>query len=276
MPWTRLFCSTFRKGMDTSTGCSHLQRYKEKEGVEAYRSICDHFMARNSSRPECFVLQSLSFTRCVHAWFATPVTSRARRKKAATCYCHHCHRSVPPSTLTIDWNEVLLEVQPDSTPVSSAYTLHVGVPTCASTWSLPDTSSGLNWTRATSTAHPARIMFMIASSTVLAFNTRARPTRSLGWAPSLSHGLLRTRRSPFWELTHGALAFPRTPRLDSGDWSTLATPASWAVLCRYLCHCLSHSPQSSRSWHTRRFLGTTFSLIGICALPVRLSFCIFG
>jgi len=53
--------------MDTSTGCSHLQRYKEKEGVEAYR--------------------------CVHAWFATPVTSRARRKKAATCYCHHCHRS---------------------------------------------------------------------------------------------------------------------------------------------------------------------------------------
>ena len=30
--------------------------------------------------------------RCVHAWFATPVTSRARRKKAATCYCHHCHR----------------------------------------------------------------------------------------------------------------------------------------------------------------------------------------
>ena len=23
--------------MDTSTGCSHLQRYKEKEGVEAYR-----------------------------------------------------------------------------------------------------------------------------------------------------------------------------------------------------------------------------------------------
>ena len=221
----------------------------------------------------CF---SISFTRCVHAWFATPVTSRARRKKAATCYCHHCHRFVPPSTLTIDWHEVLLEVQPDSTPVSSASILHVGVLTCASTWSLPDTSSGLNWTRATSTAHPARIMFMMASSTVLAFNTRARPTRSLDWAPSLSHGLLRTRRSPFWELTHGALAFPRTPRLDSGDWSTLATPASWAVLCRwYIWHCLSHSPQSYRSWHTRRFLGTTFSLIGIFALPVRLSFCIF-
>ena len=36
----------------------------------------------------------LIFTRCVHAWFATPVTSRARRKKAATCYCHHCHRSI--------------------------------------------------------------------------------------------------------------------------------------------------------------------------------------
>ena len=33
-----------------------------------------------------------TMNRCVHAWFATPVTSRARKKKAATCYCHHCHR----------------------------------------------------------------------------------------------------------------------------------------------------------------------------------------
>lgn len=53
--------------MDTSTGCSHLQRYKQNEGLEAYRSI--------------------------HAWFATPATSSARARKAESCICHHCHRS---------------------------------------------------------------------------------------------------------------------------------------------------------------------------------------
>jgi ubiquitin carboxyl-terminal hydrolase 22/27/51 len=55
--------------MDAATGCQHLQRYKQSEGVEAYRTI--------------------------HAWFVSPVTSVARKKKAESCYCHSCHSSGP-------------------------------------------------------------------------------------------------------------------------------------------------------------------------------------
>jgi len=55
--------------MDTVTGCQHLQRYKQSDGVEAYRTI--------------------------HAWFVTPVTSVARKKKSDSCFCHNCHNSGP-------------------------------------------------------------------------------------------------------------------------------------------------------------------------------------
>jgi len=53
--------------MESSSGCSHLQRYKASMGLEPYRTV--------------------------HAWFATPVTSVARARKASSCICHTCHRS---------------------------------------------------------------------------------------------------------------------------------------------------------------------------------------
>lgn len=53
--------------MDIKEGCSHLQRYKQAEGLDSYKTI--------------------------HAWFATPITKTARSRKAESCVCHHCHRS---------------------------------------------------------------------------------------------------------------------------------------------------------------------------------------
>lgn len=53
--------------MDSMEGCRHLREYKEEEGVEGYRTI--------------------------HAWFISPITAKARRKKAEHCYCHNCHSS---------------------------------------------------------------------------------------------------------------------------------------------------------------------------------------
>ena len=54
--------------MDSCEGCSHLQRYKSSNGLEAYKTI--------------------------HMWFVSPVNAMAREKKASSCICHDCHRSV--------------------------------------------------------------------------------------------------------------------------------------------------------------------------------------
>jgi len=53
--------------MDTMDGCRHLKEYKEEEGVEAFRTL--------------------------HAWFVSPIISKARRKKAEYCVCSVCHKS---------------------------------------------------------------------------------------------------------------------------------------------------------------------------------------
>jgi len=53
--------------MDSCEGCSHLQRYKSSNGLEAYKTI--------------------------HMWFVSPVNAMAREKKASSCICHNCHRS---------------------------------------------------------------------------------------------------------------------------------------------------------------------------------------